>query len=241
MAKDADKTGHDVTPIGLQGSIRPKSFLDVVSIVQNYYLAEKGGYELPDNLLTLKGKMLISEVGLKGAAVSALISIPLTPFLVGVVERFIPIFGSYEFSYFDQAFAVVLALSFGLGYSLIVTHIGKFYAGRLAKRAINWLVFGLMVAASLKLVLATIIYNSLYATVLREDRVAWCLLKLYPYVRLETLDKAFRFIMATKSVLLTSTSFVFLSTFLMISVPWVGIMIGARRAKRTIAREKIYE
>ncbi len=241
MPKDGDRSGHDVTPIGIQGSIRPKSFLDVVSIVQNYYLAEKDGYELPDNLLTLKGKMLISEVGLKGAAISALISIPLTPLFVGVVERFIPIFGSYDFSYFDQAFAVVLALSFGMGYSLIVTHIGKFYAGRLAKRAINYLVFGLMFAASLKLILATIIYNSLYATVLQEERVARYLLKLYPYVSYETLDKAYRFIMTAKPVLLTSTSFVFLSTFLMISVPWVGIMIGAKRAKKAIAREKMWQ
>ena len=216
MAKDGDRTGHDVTPIGIQGSIRPKSFLDVVSIVQNYYLAEKDGYELPDNLLTLKGKMLISEVGLKGAAISALISIPLTPLLVGVVERFIPIFGSYAFGFFDQAFAVVLALSFGMGYSLIVTHIGKFYAGRLTKRAINYLVFGLMFAAGLKLILATIIYNSLYATVLQEGRVARYLLKFYPYVSYETLDKAYRFIMTAKPVLLTSTSFVFLSTSLMI-------------------------
>ncbi len=241
MAKDGDRTGHDVTPIGIQGSIRPKSFLDVVSIVQNYYLAEKDGYELPDNLLTLKGKMLISEVGLKGAAISALISIPLTPLLVGVVERFIPIFGSYAFGFFDQAFAVVLALSFGMGYSLIVTHIGKFYAGRLTKRAINYLVFGLMFAAGLKLILATIIYNSLYATVLQEGRVARYLLKFYPYVSYETLDEAYRFIMTAKPVLLTSTSFVFLSTSLMIAVPWVGIVIGGRRAKRTIAREKMWQ
>ncbi len=110
---------NDITPIGVGGSIRPKSFIDVVSIVQNYFLAEKHGNDLPENLLTLKGKIVISEVGFKGAFISGLISILLTPFFVGVVERCVPIFGSYEFTLFDQAFAVALALSFAMGYSLV--------------------------------------------------------------------------------------------------------------------------
>ena len=67
--KDGDKS-NDITPIGVGGSIRPKSFIDVVSIVQNYFLAEKHGNDLPENLLTLKGKIVISEVGFKGAFIS---------------------------------------------------------------------------------------------------------------------------------------------------------------------------
>ena len=140
----------------------------MVSIVQNYFLAEKDGNDLPENLLTLKGKIVISEVGFKGAFISGLVSILLTPFFVGVIERSIPIFGSYEFTVFDQAFAVALTLSFALGYSLILASIGKFYIGRLSKRAINWLMCGLTMAGILKIIIAFILYNTLYASVLEE-------------------------------------------------------------------------
>ena len=41
MPKDHADKSQDITPIGLGGSIRPRSFLDVVSIVENYFIAEK--------------------------------------------------------------------------------------------------------------------------------------------------------------------------------------------------------
>ena len=179
--KDGDKS-NDITPIGVGGSIRPKSFIDVVSIVQNYFLAEKHGNDLPENLLTLKGKIVISEVGFKGAFISGLISILLTPFFVGVIERCVPIFGSYEFTLFDQAFAVALALSFAMGYSLILASVGRYYIGKLSKRAINWLMAGLTVAGVLKITIAFVFYNTLYASVLDEGRVARFLLWFYPQV-----------------------------------------------------------
>ena len=181
MHKDGDES-NDVTPITVASSQRPRSFIDVVSIVQNYFLAEKDGNDLPENLLTLKGKIVISEVGFKGAFISGLISILLTPFFVGVIERYIPIFGSYEFTLFDQAFAVALTLSFAMGYSLILASIGKYYIGRLSKRAINWLMSGFTMAGILKIIIAFILYNTLYASVLEEGRVARFLLWFYPQI-----------------------------------------------------------
>ncbi len=237
--KDGDKS-NDITPIGVGGSIRPKSFIDVVSIVQNYFLAEKHGNDLPENLLTLKGKIVISEVGFKGAFVSGLISILLTPFFVGVIERCVPIFGSYEFTLFDQAFAVALALSFAMGYSLILASIGRYYIGKLSKRAINWLMAGLTVAGILKIVIAFVFYNTLYASVLDESRVSRFLLWFYPQVSYQSLNRIYRFLMSVKPVLLTSASFVVLTTFLMITIPWLFIFTASRKTRKTIERERIW-
>jgi hypothetical protein len=237
--KDGDKS-NDITPIGIGGSIRPKSFIDVVSIVQNYFLAEKHGNDLPENLLTLKGKIVISEVGFKGAFISGLVSIFLTPFFVGVIERYIPIFGSYEFTLFDQAFAVALTRSFSTGYSLILASIGRYYIGKLSKRAINWLMAGLTVAGALKIVIAFVFYNTLYASVLDESRVSRFLLWFYPQVSYHALNKIYRFLMGVKPVLLTSASFVVFTTFLMITIPWLFIFTASRKTRRMIERERIW-
>jgi hypothetical protein len=237
--KDGDKS-NDVTPIGVAGSTRPKSFIDVVSIVQNYFLAEKDGNDLPENLLTLKGKIVISEVGFKGAFISGLISILLTPFFVGVIERYIPIFGSYEFTLFDQAFAVALTLSFAMGYSLILASIGRYYIGKLSKRAINWLMAGMTVAAVLKIVIAFVFYNTLYASVLEEERVARFLLWFYPQISYSFLNRIYRFLVDVKPVLLTSASFVVLTTFLMVTIPWAVILAASRKTRRMIERERMW-
>lgn len=237
--KDGDRS-NDITPVAVAGSTRPKSFIDVVSIVQNYFLAEKNGNDLPENLLTLKGKIVISEVGFKGAFVSGLISILMTPFFVGVIERYIPIFGSYEFTLFDQAFAVVLTLSFSMGYSLILASIGRYYIGKLSKRAINWLMAGLTVAGVLKIIIAFVFYNTLYASILEEERVARFLLWFYPQIGYPTLNKIYCFLMGVRPVLLTSASFVVLTTFLMITIPWVFIFAASRKTRKMIEREKIW-
>jgi hypothetical protein len=239
MHKDGDRS-NDVTPITVASSQRPRSFIDVVSIVQNYFLAEKDGNDLPENLLTLKGKIVISEVGFKGAFISGLVSILLTPFFVGVIERSIPIFGSYEFTVFDQAFAVALTLSFAMGYSLILASIGKFYIGRLSKRAINWLMCGLTMAGILKIIIAFVLYNTLYATVLEEARVARFLLWFYPQVSYPFLNRIYVFLMEVKPVLLTSASFVVLTTFLMITVPWLFIFVTSKKTRKMIERERIW-
>ena len=237
--KDGDKS-NDITPVAVATSARPKSFIDVVSIVQNYFLAEKHGNDLPENLLTFKGKLVISEVGFKGSFLSGLISILLTPFFVGVIERYIPIFGSYEFTLFDQAFAVALTLSFAMGYSLILASIGRYYIGKLTRRAINWLMAGLTFAGALKMTVAFIFYNYLYITVLDKERVVRFLFRFYPEVSYPVLNKTYHILMGVKLVLLTSASFVVLTTFLMITVPWVVIFAASRKTKRMIERERIW-
>ena len=237
--KDGDKS-HDITPIGIGGSIRPRSFLDVVSIVENYFLAEKGGNNLPDNLLTFKGKIMISEVGFKGAAISGIVSILLTPLFVGVLEKNVPIFGSSTFSLFDDAFALALAIGFSLGYGLILSTLGRYYIGNLAKRSINWLMLGLTMAGVLKVIVAAIFYNTLYVRLLDNDFAARVLMKLYPHVSYQTLNKIFVMVMEFKPVLLVSSNFVFLSTALMLTVPWIVIFFASKKTKQLIDRERLW-
>jgi len=240
MSKDQGDKGHDVTPIGIAGSVRPKSFLDVVSIIENYYLAEKDGNQLPDNLFTFKGRIMVSEVGFKGAAISAIISIFLAPFFIAVVEKYVPIFGSSKFTLFDQFFALVLAVSFSLGYSLIIASVGRYYIGNLPRKSTNWLMLGLTTAGILKIVVAFVLYNSVYVLVLDEARVTKILVSLQRYLSYETLNKVYTILMGIKPLLLTSANFIILSSLLMITVPWLFIYLASRKTKKILAREALW-
>jgi hypothetical protein len=46
--------------------------------------------------------------------------------------------------------------------------------------------------------------------------------------------------MGVKPVLLTSASFVVLTTFLMITIPWLFIFTASRKTRRMIERERIW-
>lgn len=239
--EQGDRSTNDITPVGAGTSTRPRSFIDVVSIIEGYFLAEKDGNNLPNNLLTLKGRIVISEVGFKGAAASGIASLLLTPLCIGVLERFIPIFGSYKFSLFDEAFALALTISFAIGYGLIVASTGKYYIGNLARRAIRWLMLGLVMAGVVKIILAFVLYNWIYIFILDPERTAHYLMKLYPTVTYATLNKVFIFLMDFKSVLLVSSNFIMITTILMIVVPWVCILVASRKTKKMIAREEMWK
>jgi hypothetical protein len=96
-----------------------------LTIVQNDFLAETAGNDLPKNLLTLQGEIVISEVGRKRTISSRSISSLLTPFSVGAIERCVSIFRSCKAALFDQVFAAALTLSLAMSYSLDVTVITK--------------------------------------------------------------------------------------------------------------------
>jgi hypothetical protein len=79
-----------------------------------------------------------------------------------------------------------------------------------------------------------------YASVLDEGRVARFLLWFYPQVSYSTLNRIYRFLMSVKPVLLTSASFVVLTTFLMTTIPWVFIYAASRKTRGMIERERIW-
>ena len=99
---------------------------------------------------------------------------------------------------------------------------------------------GLTVAGILKIVIAFVFYNTLYASVLDESRVSRFLLWFYPQVSYQSLNRIYRFLMSVKPVLLTSASFVVLTTFLMITIPWLFIFTASRKTRKTIERERIW-
>ena len=75
---------------------------------------------------------------------------------------------------------------------------------------------------------------------LDEGRVSRFLLWFYPQVSYRALNRVYRFLMGVKPVLLTSASFVVLTTFLMITIPWLFILTASRKTRRMIERERIW-
>jgi hypothetical protein len=217
---------------------KPKGLIDALSEIQQYYVVERSGSLIPEDFFTIGGKLAFFEVGFKGAFLSGLVSALLIPFAIGVFERYIPIFGSYEPSLFDQFFALILSISFSIGYAIFIASVGKYYIGVITKSAIKNLFVGFTTGIFLKLVIVFILFHSIYFFVLEPYSLAKTLMKLRFFLKYETLNRVYVFLREFRPVFLISAYFVILTSLLMVSIPLGSIIINSKRTKAMMEQEE---
>jgi len=220
---------------------KPKGLLDAVSEIQQYYVVERSGSTIPDDFLTFGGKLAFFEVGFKSGFVSGLIAACLTPFAIGVIEKYIPIFGSTDPSLFDRIFAFVLALSFSAGYAFFFAHLGKYYIGGISTAAIRNLISGVIAGALLKMLMAFIGFHFAYFVLLEPDRLAGWLLKLQWLAKYDALNATYQWLLDFRPVLLISAYFVVFTTLFTLAVPLAGIFLVSRKMKRLMEQEATWK
>jgi len=217
---------------------KPKGMVDALSEIQQYYVVERSGSPIPEDFFTIGGKLAFFEVGFKAAFLSGMVSALLIPFAFGVIERNIPIFGSYEPSLFDRVFALILAVSFSVAYAIFISMVGGYYIGNLPKLAIKNLLGGFFTGALLKMIIVFILFHTIYFYLLSPDFLIRNLLKLRPFIKHETLERIYTFLIEFKSVFLTSSYFVIFTTLLMIGIPLLSILVSSKRTKAEIEKEQ---
>ena len=217
---------------------KPRGMVDALSEIQQYYVVERSGSPIPEDFFTIGGKLAFFEVGFKAAFLSGMVSALLMPFAFGVIERHIPIFGSYEPSLFDRVFALVLAVSFSVAYAVFISMVGGYYIGNLPKLAIRNLLGGFFTGAVLKMIIVFILFHTIYFYLLSPDFLIRNLLKLRPFIKHETLERIYTFLIEFRSVFLTSSYFVIFTTLLMIGIPLLSILVSSKRTKAEIEKEQ---
>lgn len=217
---------------------KPKGLVDALSEIQQYYVVERSGSPIPDDFFTLGGKLGFFEVGFRAAFLSGIVSALLMPFAFGVIEKYIPIFGSYDPSLFDRIFALVLSVSFSIAHAVFIAFAGKYYIGSISKSAIKNLLAGFISGALLKMIIIFILFHTIYFYFLSHDFLVRNLLKFRRFIKYETLEKVYRFLTEFKPVFLTSSYFIIFTTFLMVAIPVLSILISSRKTRAEIEKEE---
>ena len=217
---------------------KPKGLLDAISEIQQYYVVERSGSTIPEDFFTLGGKLAFFEVGFKGGLLCGLISALFTPLAIGVFEKYIPIFGTFEMTLYDKFFAFVIALSFSIGYAFFFASLGKYYIGEISKAAIKNLISGLATGAILKMIIAFIAFHFLYFIVLEPHNLAGTLIKLKWLVSMNKLNTIHQWLGDFRHIFLSSSYFIVFTTFLMVSIPLIGIIIGSQNTRADMDQEK---
>jgi hypothetical protein len=182
------------------------------------------------------------EVGFRSSFISGVISVILTPVAIGVLERYIPMFGDSKPKVIDQFSALILATSFYIGYAAFIAKSAKNYIGEYSKSMVRNLLGGMTLGAVVKTVFACIIFQTFYFYILTESHIFWisqqlCLARLKP----ESAARFYYWVMGFRPVFLTSANFVVLSTFIFTIIPWLSYLWARKRNKRLIAAGTIKE
>ncbi len=232
MAKD-DAT--DIIPMPAGQEIHPKGLLEAISFIEQNFSNELGGAVLKDTFLTTKQRLEFFEVGFRSAFVSGLVSALLTPIAVGVIERYIPIFGDADPSRFDMVFAFMLAVGYSLGFAVFLAYACTKFVGGYTRAMIRNLLGGVVTGAVLKAILAFLGFHFLYFVVLSDVNMQKGAQLLYKaHIPRNAVVSAYRWIADFKPVFLTSAWFILGVTFVFILIPTVSMLLARLRNRKLI-------
>lgn len=225
----------DIMPMPPGQEIHPKGFLEAISYIEQNFANELGGAVIREAFLTTKQRLEFFEVGFRSSFLSGLISALLTPFAIGVVERYIPVFGSTSPDTFDMLFAFLLAVGYSLGFAIFLAYACTKFVGTYTRAMTRNLLGGVIAGAVMKAILAFIGFHFLYIVVMTDTNLQWAARQLY---RLK-LSKAsvaavYHWVHGFKDVFLTSAWFVLGVTIVFIAIPTVAMILAIRRNRKLI-------
>ena len=225
----------DVYPLPGSRDIHPRGLLEALSYIDQNYANELGGCIINSRFLNTQQRLEFMEVGFRSSFVSGFISVLLTPIAIGVIEKYVPMFGDTTPDIMDQFSAILLALSFYIGYALFIAKSAKCYIGEYTRSIVLNLLGGMTLGAGLKAVLSYIVFQSLYFHILTDRHIYWLSQQLY-HARLkpETVTRFFCWFIGFRPIFLMSANFVVLSTVIFTAIPWFSFLYAKRRNKRFI-------
>jgi len=213
---------------------KPKSLLEAISDIEKLSAVERTGMPIPPHFLLLNEKFAYFDVGLKAAWADTLVNLIFTPISVGVFDRVVPIFGTYDPTIVDQLFSLMIGLSYTLGINILLAfNLGACYFGKVCRNAIWQLYGGFVVGSFLKMLMIFFIFHFLYWRITPE-LLSQLLTSIYLVVHgmftAAQWDKLFYWFVDMRNLLFKSGIFIVVSTVICLALPFASFLLGSRRA-----------
>ena len=163
-----------ILPYGQQrtGELKPRGLLSAISDIQRYYVMERG-QDIPGEFLTIEGSLDYFKIGAKSGFGEGLLLFLLFPLME---FWFIPFMLKNPPLSVQLMFAALPAFMIAINTGLCA-YVGKFYIGRLTRKAINSLFVGRSMALIAKGILIFLLYY--FVSHLATPKNVWSVAKLF--------------------------------------------------------------
>lgn len=215
---------------------KPKNIFEALNELEFFAASESEGDPIPEKFFTIKQRLEFMEVGFKSAFLSGMFTAILSPFMIGVFEKIIPVFGTYNPSIIDQLYVLLLTIGFALGYGIFISRMAKSYKYGVSKEMAKNIMIGLWTGGVFKMIFVFLLFHFIYFQVLSPE---WCKKAfLYLYEKKWLSDavvvSAYKFILEFRNVFLTAAWFVVGTTMLFLLIPTLRIF----KVKWDVYKEK---
>jgi hypothetical protein len=165
MARDRESGGKGPNDTNAQiittdsgRDLRPKNLLNAISEIQQFFVIEGKGQDIPGEFLTLERTLDFFKIGIKSG------------FHEGVVLIFLfPLFYFYLFPFVFQKLDAISRILFGcVPYMVLIintvmcSYISRYYVGNITRKAINSLLVGRAMSLVIKAFLLYVVYLVLF-------------------------------------------------------------------------------
>ncbi len=227
MSKSSSSGGDKGGGVYLsQQGQKPKNIFEALNELEFFAASESEGEPIPEKFFTIKQRLDFMEVGFKSAFLSGMITALLSPFMIGVFEKIIPVFGTYNSSILDQIYVFLLTVGFAIGYGIFISRMAKCYKYGVSKEMAKNIMIGLWTGGLLKMFFVFLLFHFIYFQVLSPE---WCKKAfVYLYEKKWVSDSlvidAYKFILEFRKVFLTAAWFVVGTTLAFLLIPTLRIL-----------------
>lgn len=224
MSKEGSGKGGGVY-LGQQGQ-KPKNIFEALNEIEFFAATESEGEPISDKFFTIKQRLDFMEVGFKSAFLSGMFTAILSPFMIGVFEKIIPVFGTYNPSIIDQIYVFLLTVGFAVGYGIFISRMAKCYRYGVSKEMAKNVMIGLWTGGIFKMVFIFLLFHFIYFQVLSPE---WCKKAFFYFYEKkwfteEWVISAYKFIIEFRKVFLTAAWFVVGTTLVFLLIPTLRIL-----------------
>lgn len=222
-----------------------RSLISAISEIQELSIVEKMGRTLPPHMMLLDRKFAYSEVGFHAVFLDGFCNLVGIPFAVAVIWGMMPIFGSWEPSWFGILMALVLGLGYGLHFNwMLGNNLGHCYYGVVCRRSIDYLFQALWVCQAIKIVLLFIVFHTLRAAITSESTQT-VFLALWPAFRPSMSEESAvilqDWMLNMREVLIVSSWLAFAVTVVGLLIPYYYCYVGEIRAAEEHRKNILYD
>jgi len=156
--KNDYSTNTTIIPLGGSGGYKPRNIISAISEIQQFYVIESQGQNIPSEFLTLEGSLDLFKIGMRSGFNEGLFIVLLFP----------------VFSFYLLPFVLETSDPFAKGMvtqvpylpliinTVLCVYIGRYYVGNITRRAINSLFIGRGMVLLLKGFLIYVIYQIVF-------------------------------------------------------------------------------
>jgi len=157
MSKGYDTNATIITTNQPQ-PLRPKNLLDAISEIQQFYVIESQGQDIPGQFLTIERSIDLFRIGVKSGFHEGVILILLTPFFKFYITPYI----IHSDSTFVNTFFALLPYIALIINTAMCMYVSSYYVGKITRKAINSLFVGRTLSLLLKAFIIYVFYFFLY-------------------------------------------------------------------------------